>query len=242
RESGEGVVYAYRRPVKKFEFLDREKLELVSRGHDPWTVGNRREARRESEGRSFPFKRTNPKGIAGSHTGAAIWWEDGEFEVLGSAFTEGRYKHPPEDFFAETVDAQGGATSVFVMRTGGQFRSWNYLEGKEGEFSDVQGLVDFEAGREHVILRWADGSVKVRGINGDAGHSRTFPKSEIPKALTVRAGQHMSAVQKQDETWLAWGPSQQVVDAVENAGAATDLDVFAQSDEGYVIWIEPEAP
>ena len=235
-------MYIYRRRKNAYDYIDDAVIRLVGRGYDPWTVGEANELRRENENVTFPFENENPDGITGSHTGGIAWWKDGTISTGGSAFPDGRFGKPPPEFFKGAKMAQGCSQGLFAVTGGGNVLGWDLREKKLSQFPDLTGIVEMEAGHQHGVFRSADGSVAVRDFRGTKGHERAFPPDELPIAVSVRAGHHMSAIRKLDGTWLAWGPNPALVDAVKKAGKATDLDIVGNSDKGYVIWIEPVDP
>ncbi len=150
------------------------------------------------------------------------------------------------DFFSGAT-LLTGTYDYFVCHGPGQpVRSWIPKNGTDFTFpAETQNTVEMDGGHDHVVLLDANGAVQVWNADGtalppDGPFAKDLPTAGGP-FVAVRAGRGMSAAQKGDGTWVAWGDSPEVATQIQTIGPALDLDLYHEGDSAFVMWIEPPA-
>jgi serine/threonine protein kinase/formylglycine-generating enzyme required for sulfatase activity len=161
--------------------------------------------------------------------------------ILQQASTQKEVRPPPADFFKNYSFVSNTKDHYVVARADLPPQSWNVRLGTLAQYpAEISGVVNLDSSRDHVILLTADGKVHVTSGDGAALPSDSHelnPPSNLPPAIAVRAGSFMSAAQKTDGTWAAWGRSRELTEKVKKLGPVIDLDLhFATI--GFMLWIE----
>lgn len=242
RENGSVFIKYIRPNVLTVHTSEVRSIEKISRGHDGWIVDRGDQFWRVAD----PVKALDlvdtPAGILGCHCAGLAYQSDGSFVTTGATFGPGKRVPPPEDFFEGIIGAGSGANTMIAIDPGGTLRGWETDPGQETTFEGITGVMEFEAGRDHAVIRRADGTIQTFSISSRI--SGWDPSMDVPSDLggivaRIRAGGNASAIQRTDGTWLSWGPNTDLNNAVRAAGVAIDLDLFGSGSGGYAIWIEP---
>jgi len=148
------------------------------------------------------------------------------------------------DFLAGGPLVTGTYDSFIRHRRGEPVASWVPKSGTEFTFpEDTRDTVEMDGGQDHVILLDARGKVQVWREDGkplEAEHAlRAGLPSDLDTFVAVRAGKGMSAAQRADGTWVAWGTDATLAKEIGGLGKALDLDLFHDGEASFALWIEP---
>lgn len=128
---------------------------------------------------------------------------------------------------------------AYAVRSDGSVVLWGNLS-KPSELPDkIKGIVDLKSGWNHFIALSSNGEVQSWPKRSQASK---IPES-LGKVIAIQADSNISAAQKEDLSWVAWGDDGMgVVEKINSLGPAIKIDFTSNASGcGYLLWIEPTA-
>ncbi len=164
--------------------------------------------------------------------------EDGSVEAWGGAYKQGGSALPPKDLTDVVTIAADLGHRAYAVRSDGSVVMWGKDDAKNILPEKIPGLVELSAGWGHFAGRTKDGKV----LAWPPGPSWTRVPDDLPRIIKVCARCRITAAQKEDLSWIAWGEKKMgVCDKINEIGPA--LDIAYESNGrgwGYLLWIEPK--
>ncbi len=166
--------------------------------------------------------------------------DEGRVKTWGRVVRREDYTLPPVDLTgAIAVSATHGSQNArsYAVRADGSVVTWGEKSFKSVLPESIPGLVQLDAGWLHFVALTKDGRVQA----WPPGPPWTRIPGDLPRIIKINAQCNITAVQKEDLSWQAWGDGAMGVrDKINQIGPAIEIAYEANGRGwGHLLWIEP---
>lgn len=150
---------------------------------------------------------------------------------------------------ADVIDAAAWSDTGIVLFRDGKPICWNARLGRIEKGIPPVPLVDVDCGVSHFVGRDSAGNLYVWPVDEDSSDPKArmavaVPEDALHNIVRIEVDLHITAVQKADGSWRAWGDDHGsgLIDVVRRIGPVRDLAIRAFPPEATeLIWIASPA-